>query len=385
MNNAIPDGVSDILSRLRAGGYEAYIVGGCVRDMLLGLEPHDYDVCTSALPEQMKECLSDAFRIYETGAAHGTLTVAGGGVSVECTTFRLDGEYSDSRHPDKVSYTDRLSEDLSRRDFTVNAMAMDEGGEVTDLFGGRHDLETGTIRAVGEPKKRFEEDALRILRALRFSSRYGFEIEEKTDAALRAGAPGLRLISRERIASELIGIVMGRDARRISEEYLDVLSFALPSPSALEDGLAPDEVVRLASLMRADASQVSSLKLSNKLSSAIVTLIENRERQLPRDMTSALELLHDLGYELSVKLCEMRGDARALELIIQGQKSGVPYMLHSLAVNGGHLKELGFSGARIGVLLNAALAAVMRGDVPNRKAEILEYIKSECADGADAL
>ena len=178
---------------------------------------------------------------------------------------------------------------------------------------------------------------------------------------------------------------MGRDARRISEEYLDVLSFALPSPSALEDGLVLDEVVRLASLMRADASQVISLKLSNKMSSAIVTLIENRERQLPRDMTSALVLLHDLGYELSVKLCEMRGDARALELIIQGQKSGVPYMLHSLAVNGGHLKELGFSGARIGVLLNAALAAVMRGDVPNRKAEILEYIKSECADGTDAL
>ena len=176
----IPEKVRKVISALRECGHEAYMVGGCVRDSLLGKEPGDYDVTTSANPDEMKRSLA-GFKIIETGLKHGTLTVMSDGEPIEVTTYRLDGEYTDHRRPETVILTKELSEDLKRRDFTVNAMAFSEKDGLIDLFEGKKDLEAGIIRCVGDPEKRFGEDALRILRALRFSATLGFEIEKNTE------------------------------------------------------------------------------------------------------------------------------------------------------------------------------------------------------------
>ena len=179
MEFALPEPVLECLNRLNQAGFAAYAVGGCVRDHVLGVQPHDYDICTAARPEDMKRVFSGE-RTVETGIQHGTLTVLLSGMPLEITTFRVDGEYLDGRHPDSVRFTGRVEDDLSRRDFTINAMAYAPGAGIVDPFGGREDCEAGIVRCVGEPELRFGEDALRILRALRFAARYGFAIEEES-------------------------------------------------------------------------------------------------------------------------------------------------------------------------------------------------------------
>ncbi len=196
----IPPEVNRIIEKLEKNGYEAYAVGGCVRDVLLGRQPSDWDITTSAFPEQVKSAFSHT---ADTGIAHGTVTVLSEGGSFEVTTYRIDGDYEDGRHPNKVTYIRDLSEDLKRRDFTVNAMAYNERTGLVDLFGGRDDLKTGLIRCVGESRERFTEDALRILRAVRFAAQLDFKIEEKTAEAASLMASSLRKISAERIQSEL--------------------------------------------------------------------------------------------------------------------------------------------------------------------------------------
>ena len=196
----IPEQVNYILSRLNEAGYEAFVVGGCVRDALLDREPHDWDITTSALPSQVKEIFG---RTIDTGLKHGTVTVMKGGEGYEVTTYRVDGVYEDGRHPKEVTFTPNLREDLQRRDFTINAMAYGVKEGLVDLFGGRQDLENGVIRAVGDPMQRFSEDALRIMRAVRFSAQLGYEIEKETLSAASVLAPNLRKISSERIREEL--------------------------------------------------------------------------------------------------------------------------------------------------------------------------------------
>lgn len=196
----IPEQVNGILETLQGAGFEAYIVGGCVRDALLGREPHDWDITTSALPHEVKELFP---RTIDTGLQHGTVTVMCGRTGYEVTTFRVDGVYEDGRHPKEVTFTPSLAEDLKRRDFTINAMAYDGKGGLIDLFGGQQDLADGIIRAVGDPLQRFSEDALRIMRAIRFSAQLGYEIDGATLEAASALAPNLRKISAERIRDEL--------------------------------------------------------------------------------------------------------------------------------------------------------------------------------------
>lgn len=196
----IPKGASQILRRLEEHGYEAFVVGGCVRDSLLGKQPHDWDITTSALPPEVKALFG---RTIDTGLQHGTVTVLMAGEAYEITTYRVDGEYLDGRHPSKVTFTASLEEDLRRRDFTINAMAFSESTGIRDFFGGADDLEKGVIRAVGDPFERFGEDALRIMRAVRFSAQLGYEIEDNTLKAMKELAPTLRKISAERVAAEL--------------------------------------------------------------------------------------------------------------------------------------------------------------------------------------
>ena len=196
----IPEQVNSILESLQKAGYEAYVVGGCVRDALLGREPHDWDITTSALPTEVKNVFP---RTVDTGLQHGTVTVLCRGTGYEVTTFRVDGVYEDGRHPKEVTFTPSLKEDLRRRDFTINAMAYNNASGLVDLFGGQQDLENGVVRAVGDPVQRFTEDALRIMRAIRFSAQLGYEIEPGTLKAAEILAPNLQKISSERIREEL--------------------------------------------------------------------------------------------------------------------------------------------------------------------------------------
>ncbi len=205
MDIRIPAPAAEIIDKLNSHGYEAYIVGGCVRDMLLGREPGDWDITTSALPRQVKQVFK---RTVDTGIQHGTVTVLIGKAGYEVTTYRVDGEYLDGRHPDTVSFTPDLREDLRRRDFTINAMAYNSMKGIIDEFGGQEDLRAGIIRCVGNPMDRFSEDALRILRAIRFSAQLGFEIEEKTWEAICASAPSLARVSKERIQVELTKLLL---------------------------------------------------------------------------------------------------------------------------------------------------------------------------------
>lgn len=223
----LPAGVSDLLERLNAAGFAAYAVGGCVRDSLLGQTPQDWDICTSSRPEEIMEIFS-GLRCIPTGLAYGTVTVLYEEAAYEITTFRRELGYSDSRHPDGVCFLAELEGDLSRRDFTVNAMAADRSGRVTDLFGGQEDLKKRMIRCVGDPKARFAEDALRILRALRFASRLGFSIEETTAAAIHSCKEGLLQVAPERLRKELSGLLCGRHAAAILDEYRDILFLLIP-------------------------------------------------------------------------------------------------------------------------------------------------------------
>ncbi len=223
----IPQGPDEILNRLTAAGFQAYAVGGCVRDSLLGTVPGDWDICTSALPEETEACFSD-LRVVETGLKHGTVTVIFQGVPYEITTFRSDGNYLDHRRPQQVNFVRTLKEDLLRRDFTINAMAVGLDEEIQDPFGGRQDLTDGIIRCVGDPDTRFKEDALRILRGLRFASRLGFSIAPETAAAMERNKNLLSYVSGERIYKELTGILIGTYAQSVLEQYGGVLAAVLP-------------------------------------------------------------------------------------------------------------------------------------------------------------
>ena len=226
MMEKIPQPVREMLVLLRENGHAPYLVGGCVRDLLRGAAPDDYDMTSGALPEEVMELFgADA---HPTGLAHGTVTLVRGGVAVEHTTERRDGAYHDSRHPESVTFTDRIEDDLARRDFTVNAIALSPTGELVDPFGGQADLRVGVLRCVGEPERRFAEDALRILRLLRFASVLGFSVERETAIAARARKDGLRAIAHERVYAELNKLLCGEYVTAVLLSYPDILGVVLP-------------------------------------------------------------------------------------------------------------------------------------------------------------
>ena len=226
MEITIPDKVKTIISKLQDEGYEAYVVGGCVRDSVLGRIPNDWDITTNAKPLDVKKLFR---RTIDVGIEHGTVKVMLGNDGYEITTYRIDGSYEDSRHPSSVEFTTQLSEDLLRRDFTINAMAYNDKDGLVDLFGGMEDIKRGLIRAVGVPKERFSEDALRILRAVRFSAQLGYTIEEKTREAIKELAPTLKNISAERIREEIEKLIMSNNPDRLRDLYsLGISKIILP-------------------------------------------------------------------------------------------------------------------------------------------------------------
>lgn len=362
----ISDAAGYVMERLRGAGYEAYLVGGCVRDMLLHRAPNDWDVCTSARPEQMQTVFA-AERTVEAGLKHGTLGIVYAGELVEATTYRAESGYSDRRHPDAVSFVSDIRSDLARRDFTINAMAWNERAGLVDPFGGAADIDRRLIRCVGKASVRFEEDALRILRALRFASRFGFAVEAETAAAIHAQYETLRDISGERIWAELAGIVMGEYAAPVLRSFADVLDFILSGAKPFADDAPPELEIRMALLLRErGAAALDGLRCERALRRAVEELL------------AAEKPVDDLGlWRLSLRY----GAARARQIALmhgwtaEAAKASLVRCpcpsLRSLAVDGNDLRVRGIEGAAIGECLAALADAVLRGECPNEREALL--------------
>ena len=399
MKLSIPFYVRTVLARLAAGGHEAYAVGGCVRDALDGRVPHDWDVCTSALPEETKACFP-GFRVVETGIRHGTVTVLPEEEPVEITTYRVDGAYSDGRHPDAVSFTRSLREDLARRDFTINAMAyrpaevsaepapgetgadaVDTDGELVDPFGGREDLRRRLIRCVGDPNARFSEDALRILRALRFSAVLRCRIEPDTADAARRLRGTLAAVSPERRLVELRKLLTGADAADVLRAFSDVIAAAapgLPEDAAAKRaetvGRAPCELdVRLAVLLHGlDAQAIlHGLRAERALVERVGFLVERMDEPFPSDPPGIRRLLRDAGPDAARSLARTVGaDETALNAVLA---SGGCWSVGQLAVRGADLIKAGLQpGPQLGRTLGALLDAVMDETLPNERTALLD-------------
>lgn len=394
----IPQNVLTAIDCLNKNGHEAYVVGGCVRDSVLHIPPHDFDLCTSATPPEMQQVFS-SFRTIETGIKHGTLTVMIGGEPLEITTFRQDGEYQDHRHPASVTFTRNLENDLSRRDFTINAMAYHPEKGLIDLFGGRDDCRDQIIRCVGDAATRFEEDALRILRALRFAGRLQFRVEEETKNAIFDKKSLLQNISAERIASELNGLLLSPGAQKMLSDFAPVIFTVLSQLDTAEypfslrvlslvDAVLP---LRFASLLfplgEEGARQIlQQLKLPNRLQDDVSSLIQF----LPLEIT-AENLLHCLsqtGDQLIFPLLHFQRAfytakdpenaalyAKNVQLLQakahQFIAGGACYSLSSLAVKGFDLAKIGFSGPAIGQALHHLLEQVTLGRLPNENEALL--------------
>lgn len=432
----IPPGAGQILRMLEDHGFEAFVVGGCVRDSLLGKEPHDWDITTSALPGQVKALFR---RTVDTGIQHGTVTVLIGGEQYEVTTYRLDGEYLDGRHPSGVTFTASLREDLLRRDFTINAMAYSESAGLQDFFGGLQDLEKGVIRAVGDPEKRFGEDALRIMRAVRFAAQLGYEVEEKTLSAMKELSPTLSRISAERIASELEKTLVSPHPDRLRMAYqCGITAVVLPEFDRCMEMpqnnphhmycvgehtiralqlIRPDRILRFAMLMHDFGKpackttdedgvdhfhghpEVSAqmadrvlrrLKLDNDTRRDVVRLIRFHDFKPALTRPSVRRALAKIGEELFPAYLELQeADVRAQSAFRREEK--LEYLqalraiydgileekdclsLRSLAVSGNDLLAAGMTeGKEVGRVLNAMLADVLEEPSHNEKSYLME-------------
>jgi tRNA nucleotidyltransferase (CCA-adding enzyme) len=433
----IPEDVQTVLEALTAAGHEAWCVGGCVRDLLRGGTPEDWDVTTSALPEETMALFGS--RAIPTGLQHGTLTVRTERRSVEVTTYRIDGGYADHRHPNGVTFTRSLEEDLARRDFTINAMALGRDGVIRDPFHGRADLSAGILRCVGEPDRRFQEDALRILRGLRFAAVLDFSLEPAAAESIHRNRLLLREIAAERIRVELVKLLQGQAVARVLLEFPDVLGVFMPeilpmvgfdqrNPHHCYDiwehtvrsveAVEADEVLRMTMLLHdigkpacftmdeagighfyghpkvsreIAAELLNRLRFSNDQRRTILTLVEHHDRMLPKTEKGMRRALRALGEEnlrrlLTVKRADRMGQApvfqeegrretqRAEELLELLLRREDCFSLKQLAINGRDLLELGLNGPAVGQTLDALLDQVIEGTLPNDRQRLIEAV-----------
>ena len=378
MEIQFPAEIESVLLRLEQAGYEAYAVGGCIRDRYMQVEPHDYDVTTSALPQEVLAAFADR-RTVETGLQHGTVTVLAAGEPIEITTFRQDGGYSDHRHPDAVTFTRSLEEDLARRDFTMNAMAMDRKGEWFDPFEGRRDIDARLVRCVGEAERRFEEDALRILRGLRFAARLGFAIEEKTAAAMLQKRMLLLAIAHERVFSELCGLLRGQYAADILTQYRKVLEVVLPEMR--EQGvqaLPAEPPLRFAALFETEAdarAAMNRLKAPNAFKETVLMLVRERDTVIPAERVAVHKRMAALGAENYLQLTRYQGAEPCRAIAEQLLREGACLSVGDLAVNGRDLMALGYRGKELGAKLSSLLEQVVSERLPNGRDILLNEIK----------
>lgn len=433
----IPENVQAVLKTLESAGHEAWCVGGCVRDALLGQSPGDWDVAASALPEETLAAFGP--QALPTGLKHGTVTVKTPEGPVEVTTFRIDGAYRDHRRPESVAFTRSLDEDLARRDFTVNAMARNLRGEFRDPFGGREDLRRGILRCVGDPDRRFQEDALRILRGLRFASALGFTIEPGTAAAIRRNRKGLADIAAERIQTEFFKLLPGKCAAEILRGYPEVFGVFWPELLPMVGfsqrnrhhcydvwehtlhalAAAPEDLVLRCTMLLHDVGKPDSftvdeagvghfyghpavsreladrmlrrLKCGTGFRETVVRLVEWHDKDIPRTDKSIRRALRILGEEdlrrlILVKRADNLGQApaywdrqkeldKAEEILDKLLAEDACFSLKQLAVNGRDLLALGLSGPAVGAALEELLGKVMDGRLPNEREFLLEALK----------
>lgn len=438
LNISLPRAVEKAITCLENRGFQAYIVGGCVRNTLLGLPVNDWDMTTSATPDEMKECFKD-FRTIETGIQHGTLTVLVEGMPLEITTFRNDGEYLDNRHPVGVTFSRNIEEDLCRRDFTVNAMAYHPKRGLVDLFDGQADLTKKRISCVGDPEKRFYEDGLRILRALRFASVLDFSIDTETANAVHACRHLLHNIAAERIREEFCKLICGAGAVRILREYHDVIGVFLPELErcvgfaqnskyhcydvfehtlhALE--LAPSHLVtRLAVLLHdigkplcytedengghfkghGDAGVeivkdvMKRLRFDNKTAARVTILVDYHDREIPATEKSVKRLMNkmsdeDISILMEVKRCDRLAHAKdycelsdALieipRIVEKLRDENACLSLGDLKIGGEDLIAMGIpKGKEIGRILHTLLEQVLDGELPNEREALIDAVK----------
>lgn len=379
----LPEEVEYLISKLKRAGYRADVVGGAVRDFLLGKEPSDYDITTSAEPDEIKSVFS-ADRTVDTGIQHGTVSVILSNKAYEITSYRIDGEYLDSRHPASVSFTRNIEEDLKRRDFTVNAMAYNRNDGLTDLFFGRRDLQDGIIRAVGDAETRFSEDALRILRALRFASMLDFIIEENTASAMYSSLERLKAVSVERIYTEWQKLLAGKGAWRIINKHSEIIKVFLDELSQIT---LPEEekfnkaspVLRFASLFHFAGYEkfkknLKKLRVDNKTKELAEALFENYLSDY--DRVGIKFMLSRIGEEKAKAVLEFREllsltSNNELSIYESVLESGECYSLSALAVNGNELISLGTKGKKTGEVLSSLLSKVIKGELPNEKNALL--------------
>lgn len=441
MSEAIrfPDRVLSLLERLEDSGFEAYLVGGCVRNALLGIETHDYDITTSALPEEIKRVFS-GMRFVETGIKHGTVTVISDEITAEITTYRTDGIYEDRRHPQSVTFTASLEEDLSRRDFTVNAIAYSEKRGIIDLFNGTLHLQEGLLCCVGEAEKRFDEDALRIMRGLRFMAEYGFRPDDKTSAALHEKKELLNEISAERINNELSRLLCGNSdfLSYVLREYWDIFAVLVPEIAdchgfeqhthyhdrdvwehtiAAVCSIEPVLHLRLTMLLHdlgkpaaytfyngaghfkghgeisADICRrtMNKLRFDSETFRKTLFLIERHDMVMTDDAILIKKHLNRFGSELYFDLLkvhiadDMAKSPAARERIGTYHSAAEAagkiisendcYSLKNLDVNGHDIVRLGFAGKSIGLALDFLLNAVIEGKCPNEKIILCDYLE----------
>lgn len=437
MTISIPENVKIILNRLKNAGFEAFCVGGAVRDTIMGLTPGDWDVTTSALPEEIERVFSD-FKTVDTGLKHGTLTIIIDKTPYEVTTFRIDGEYADNRHPENVTFTRKLSEDLSRRDFTVNALAYNEETGLVDLYGGQDDIYNCIIKTVGDADSRFCEDGLRIMRALRFSSVLGFEIEDSTKKAIHKNKELLKNISAERLNVELTKLLQGKNVFNVLTEYPDVLSVFIPeiAPAVnfkqygkkhaydvwehichTVDTIPNDRILRLTMFLH-DLGKVPTHKLNEngdstfknhacvggEMAREILTRLKfdkktiNRvsflvgchdfeppetktdlkkhlKTKTPEDIRTLLVIKKSDRGALSEEYRDIsEGTAKTLQWLKEIEENNECCTISQLAVNGRDLEKRGLKGEKIGTALNTLLDAVIENRVKNTKTDLLTYL-----------
>ncbi len=385
----VPHHVELIIRILQKNGYEAYAVGGCVRDTLLGREPGDWDITTSALPEQVKALFH---RTIDTGIEHGTVTVMMDHVGYEVTTYRIDGEYEDGRHPKQVEFTSNLLEDLKRRDFTINAMAYSRSTGIVDAFDGMGDLENKMIRCVGEAMERFTEDALRILRAIRFSAQLGFSIEEKTWEAIFKIAPNIQKVSKERIQAELTKTLLSEHPEYMKQVYeTGISSFVSVAFSRIPwkhldipATLPKKKYVRWAAFLRLvtpeQAVQVlKDLKLDNDTIAKVRTLVTWSGRALAEEAAAVRRAMSQMEPEVWDALMELNDYSEPIRnLSSRIRTNGDCISLKNLAVKGADLITAGVKpGKEMGSFLNQMLDLVLEHPEMNEKEILLNWLKEK--------
>lgn len=436
--NILSNETRKAINILQKAGFEAFVVGGYVRDMIMGKFPFDSDIATSALPEEIKTAFSD-YKTIDTGIKHGTVTVIIDGSPIEITTYRIEKGYSDGRHPDSVVFTDSLKEDLSRRDFTVNSIAYCEESGFFDPFSGRDDIENKIIRCVGNPETRFSEDSLRILRALRFASVLSFELEKETEKAVFKCKDLLTRVSKERIYTEITKMLCGENIKAVLCQYSEVIEVVLPEIKGMKgfdqknyhhihdilthtatvtESIPPIPHLRLAALFhdcgKADCfsldengtghfyshpsisakktdSALIRLHCDNKTREKVVKLVKIHDAPIEENERIVKRKLRSLGEALFFDLLELqRADTKGLAPQYQSRKdhfdaleniareivkSQQCFSLKDLKINGNDLKALDFKGKEIGFALNAALESVIDGKTNNEKLVLLDFCK----------